>query len=135
MRVVLDTNVLISGLFWRGTPYRILSAWRDGRFVLAVTPEILAEYVDVARRLAENFPGVDVSRLLELLAVTAKVYEPFALPGPVCSDPADDKFLACALAAGAVVVSGDKHLLVVQGHRGVEVLTPAAFARIHLPPK
>ena len=132
MRVVLDTNVLISGLFWRGTPYRIFSAWRDGRFVLTLTSEILAEYVDVAQRLADGFPGVDIFPLLELVAVTAEMHEPVTLPGPVCSDPADDKFVACALTTGGLLVSGDKHLLAAKGYQGVEVLTPADFARTHL---
>ena len=135
MRVVLDTNVLISGLFWRGTPYRILSAWRDGRFVLALTPDILAEYVDVAQRLADGFPGVDIFAFLELVAVKAEMHKPVALSDPACSDPADDKFVACALGAGALVVSGDKHQLAAKGFQGVDVVTPAEFARTHLKPR
>jgi uncharacterized protein len=51
----------------------------------------------------------------------------------VCADPDDDKFLACALASGArLIVSGDEHLLAVNGWQGIEVIKPRAFADRHL---
>lgn len=51
MRVVLDTNVLVSGIFFTGPPYEILSAWQDGRVRLVVTLEIVREYEAVLERL------------------------------------------------------------------------------------
>ena len=52
---------------------------------------------------------------------------------PVCSDPDDDKFLACAIASGSrIIVSGDKHLIKVSGFEGIEVLKPSQFVKRHL---
>lgn len=52
---------------------------------------------------------------------------------PVCDDPDDDKFLACAIASGTkIIVSGDKHLLRVSGYQGIEVLKPKTFIDVYL---
>ena len=132
MIVVLDTNVLMSGLFWAGPCYDILTAWRDGRFRLLLTTAILDEYIRVAARLSREFPGVDAAGFIGLLVCEAGFCDAVALPERVCSDPDDDKFIECALAAGGMVISGDKHLLAVSGYRGVGVLTPRAFVDRYL---
>jgi putative PIN family toxin of toxin-antitoxin system len=133
LRVVLDTNVFVSGVFFAGPPHRILEAWRRGRVSLVVSPEILDEYQRVGEELAEEFEGADLSPFLILLATHAEVIDAPALPAPLCRDPDDDKFLACALAANAaVIVSGDKDLLAIGEHRGVRVLRPREFTERHL---
>ena len=133
MRVVVDTNVLISGLFFGGWPYRVLEAWRDGRVELVVSQGVLEEYWAVARRLSEEFPGVDAQPFLEMMSARARVVEAPDLPAPVCADPADDKFLACALAGGArVIVSGDRDLQRVSGYRGIEVVSPRRFVEDYI---
>jgi putative PIN family toxin of toxin-antitoxin system len=114
VKIVLDTNVLMSGMFFTGSPYEILRAWRDGRIHLVISTDILNEYQRVAEELARQFPDVDVSRILDLLTVSAQIIQAPPLPEPVCSDPEDDKFLACAVAGSAkYVVAGDKQLLKV----------------------
>jgi putative PIN family toxin of toxin-antitoxin system len=111
VRVILDTNVFVSGVFFGGVPGRILEAWRDGQIRLVVSAEILDEYQRVGQILAADHPGVDLEPLLGLLAVHAEVVEAPPLAEQVCVDSDDDKFLACALATSAgVIVSGDKHL-------------------------
>lgn len=128
MRVVLDTNVFVSGVFFSGPPYRILDAWRRGRIQLVVSPEILAEYRRVGLALSKQFKSVTLQPFLELLAVHAEVVAAAALPEQVCTDPDDDKFLACAISARAkFVCSGDKALLKTSGYKGVLVLTPKEF--------
>ena len=59
MRVVLDTNVFISGIFFTGPPHQILRAWRDGKVQLLVSPSILDEYQRVGDELTLQFRGVD----------------------------------------------------------------------------
>jgi putative PIN family toxin of toxin-antitoxin system len=133
VRIVLDTNVFVSGVFFGGPPGRILDAWRDGRVHLVVSAEILDEYQRVGRLLAAEHPGVDLEPLLALVAVHAAVVEAPALVEKVCSDPDDDKFLACAIAVDvAVIVSGDKDLVLQSGWRGVEVLRPRRFVDEYL---
>ena len=133
LRVVMDTNVFVSGVFFSGPPYQILQAWQEGEFELIVSREILDEYRRVGEILAEEHPGVDLKTLLNFVLEHAKVYKSVVLKEPICEDPDDDKFIACALAGGSkVIISGDKHLLKISGYQGVEVLNPRAFVDQYL---
>lgn len=128
LKVVMDTNVFISGVFFSGPPYQILKAWQSGEFELAVSQEILDEYRRVGEILAEEHPNIDLNPILNFVIEYAKVYKSARLKEPVCEDPDDDKFLACALASGSkIILSGDKHLLKVSGYEGIEVLKPREF--------
>lgn len=133
MRIVLDTNVFISGIFFSGPPHRILQGWRDGRVQLVLSIEIFEEYQRVAEVLHKQFPAVDLSGILDLVLVEAEMCQVEPLSEAVCVDPDDDKFTACALSSGSkLIVSGDKHLLDVAGYRGIEILKPRPFVDKHL---
>jgi uncharacterized protein len=133
VKVIIDTNVFVSGVFFSGLPYQILKAWQDARIELVISPDILDEYRRVGKFLAEDHPGVDLFPILEFVIQTATIYSAPPLPEAVCEDPDDDKFFACALASGSrVIVSGDKHLLVASGYRGIEVLKPRDFVNKYL---
>jgi len=133
LKAVMDTNVFVSGVFFSGPPYQILNAWQSGDFELVVSQEILDEYQRVGEILAEEHPGIDLDSILTFVIEHAKVYEPARLKEPVCEDPDDDKFLACALASGScIIISGDKHLLKVSGFQGIEVLKPRQFVDKYL---
>ncbi|NKB66927.1 MAG: putative toxin-antitoxin system toxin component, PIN family [Candidatus Latescibacteria bacterium] len=133
MRLVVDTNVFISGIFFTGPPHRILDAWRRSKVELVVDATILAEYRDTGLELAAQFDGVELAPWLDLLTVKAKMMETTCLEEPVCTDPDDDKFLACALASRSrFVVTGGKALLRTSGYKGLTVLTPRAFVNAHL---
>ena len=133
MRIVLDTNVFVSGVFFSGPPYQILKAWQEGKFELAVSPEILDEYQRVGETLAEEHPILDLKPVLEYVVRDARVFSAPPLPEAVCEDPDDDKFFACALASGCkMIVSGDKHLLKVSGYQGIQVLKPREFVTQYL---
>jgi putative PIN family toxin of toxin-antitoxin system len=133
VRVILDTNVVISGVYFTGPPYHILKAWRDGTVHVVVSPEIIEEYQRVGSVLAKQFPGVDIDPILTLFAAEAELIVVPPLPEPVCDDPDDDKFLACALASKTkIIISGDRQLLRVSGYRGIEVVRPRAFVDEYL---
>ena len=133
MNIVMDTNVLISGIFFSGPPYHILKAWRDGKVRLVISPEILEEYQHVGETFAEQFPGVELDLILDLLTMEAKLVLAPSLPESVCDDPDDDKFLACAVASKSkLIISGDKHLLKVSGYRGIEIIRPREFLEDYL---
>lgn len=128
MKVVLDTNVFISGVFFSGPPYQILKAWRDAKIQLVVSEKIFEEYVRVGEILSQQFPEIQLDPILELLTVEADFASALDLPEPVCADSDDDKFLECALAGKAkILISGDKHLLSVSGYRGLKIVTPRQF--------
>ena len=133
LKVVMDTNVFVSGVFFSGPPYQILKAWQSGKFELVASQEILDEYRRVGEILAEEHPNIDLTPILNFVLEHAKIHEPRLLNEPVCEDPDDDKFFACALASGSkVIVSGDKHLLKVSGYEGIYVLKPRDFVDKYL---
>ena len=133
LKVVMDTNVFISGVFFNGPPYQILNAWQSGEFELVVSQEILDEYQRVGKIMAEERPKIDLNPILTFVLEHAKVYKSAKLKEPVCEDPDDDKFFACALASGSnIIISGDKHLLKVSGYQGIEVLKPREFLNKYL---
>lgn len=133
MKVVLDTNVLISGIFFSGPPAKILRAWADGEFELVASVEVLAEYRRVAERLHKKFSSIDINAILDLVTRETRIVEPAPVPVFACDDPDDLKFLACALVGGAsFVVTGDRALLRASGYSGLEIVTPREFVRRHL---
>lgn len=139
MRVVADTNIMVSGLLWRGRPRQILDAARDGVIELFTSAALLDELEEVLTREkfaalleAANVTAHELVLGYAALATVIAVEEigPVILADP--DDDDDDDVLACALAAQAeVIVSGDSHLLGVKQHHGVRILRAAElFAEI-----
>lgn len=135
MRVILDTNIVLSGFFFGGVPGRVLEAWRNGHMTLVLSAPILAEYREAGAAFEASYGGSDFETFAALLVLRAEIVDaPEFLPQQVCRDPDDDKFLACAIAAGAgLVISGDKDLRAVSGWGGIEVLTPRQFLDRYVP--
>ena len=130
MRVVLDTNVVASGFLWGGVPRQLLQAAREKRLHLFTSTTLLLELTDIlgrakfARKLAVAQLSID--RLVERYTLLAAVVHPVAIPPTILDDPDDDQVLACALAAKAeIIVSGDRHLLDLEEHQGVRIVTVA----------
>lgn len=128
MRVVLDTNVIISGLTYRGNEHRVLALAKDGQFELALSPYILEE---VERVLARKFQRAaqGTSRDIADLLQYATIIDPPALSDAVPGGHADNRILDCGAAAGAdFLVTGDKrHLLPLGEHRGTRILNALEF--------
>ena len=127
MRVVLDTNVVVSAAFFGGQPRRVLDAWAEGRLDVVITPSILNEYLRVCDRLRASYPDADYRALLFELVAHGTLLADSEPDAGITADPDDDKFMWCAARSGATVVSGDRHLLAVDGWNGVRVMTPSDF--------
>jgi len=133
VRVVLDTNVLVSGLVaGQGVPRQILDAWVEGCFTLVTSLYLVEELVHVlsypriAKRL--RISSEEVEALLAALLSQAEVVPGhLCLPG-VTRDPKDDSVVACAKEGQAdCIVSGDQDLLVLGEYEGIQVVTPRQF--------
>ena len=126
-KVVFDTNILVSGHFWKGPPYRCVLAVEAGLATLVLSDAILSEFVD---KLTDKF-GVsksEVDTIVERWATRAEIVPIEGKAGWVSQDPDDDKFIETALVGGAtIVVSGDRHLLALDKVQGVEILTARQF--------
>jgi putative PIN family toxin of toxin-antitoxin system len=128
LRIVLDTNVLISGIFFTGPPNKILRAWKERKLQVVFSPDIYFEYLRVAELISSKYPNIEISEILNLMAVHAEIIQSSTLPDQVCEDPDDDKFIACAL-SGKVdfIISGDKKLLQLSEYEGIRILKPRTF--------
>lgn len=131
MRVVLDTNVWVSALLWRSTPYRLLQTLERRDASIVTTPWLLRELRTVlhrpkfARRLDALSLTVDdvIAAVLEHVEVFADAPPP--VPPMVTADPDDDRLLLCAqTSAAAMIVTGDHHLLRRRHHLGIPIVTP-----------
>jgi putative PIN family toxin of toxin-antitoxin system len=133
VRVVLDTNVFVSGAFFRGPPRQILDAWRRGELTVVYSTAILSEYERVSSDLRERHPGLELTQFLRLVITGGELCMPNDLPQQITADWDDEKFLACAVGARvSVIVSGDRHLIDVNGWNDIEVIRPAEFASRYL---
>lgn len=127
MRVLLDTNVLLSAILFGGVPRRSLGAVIDGRFRLVTSRHLLDEFEELLERRFgfTRAAAVETRSELEVLAETV---EPVDVP-KVCRDPDDDHVLAAAMVGEAeVIVTGDRDLLVLEWYNKIEILTPSMFA-------
>ena len=130
MRAVIDTNVLMAALLWRGPPHALLEHVRAGTVSLVSSPALLAELADVIRRAKFDaiLTRTNTSRERSLAEVRrlAEVIDPPPLPQPVCRDPDDDEVLALAIAARVdLIVSGDEDLLSLGSFAGIPIIAPA----------
>lgn len=132
MRVVADTNIIISGLFWRSAPRQILDLARAKEITLFTSPALLAELRDVLGR--EKFAaglfrvGQTSNETLARYAALATLVHPKSIQPVVKTDPDDDIVLACAIAAQAeVIVSGDSHLRDLKTYQSIPILSATVF--------
>lgn len=127
MRIVADTNTVVSGLLWQGPPRRLIDLARERAITLYTSLTLLAELAEVIGRdkfthrvHAANLSAAD---LVDDYRRLAHLTEPQVLSAPVSRDPDDDQVLACALGAEAqLIVTGDQDLLVLSPFRRIRIL-------------
>lgn len=132
-RVVIDTNVIVSGLLFGGPPGDIVPLWQSKRIMPFACTEIIDEYVRVLAYPKFELTEEEIQYLLylEILPCFEAVTIRPRKQTIVKPDPADDKFILCAQAAQAdFVISGDQHLLARKSFQSVIILTPAEFLRL-----
>ena len=136
MRVVLDTNTVVSALLWGGLPYRLMQLAAAGEIELVTSPALIAELADVLERshLQPRITAQNVSpgQLLAQYQSFAQSVVPQSVPAVIAADPDDDQVLACAVAGRAeLIVSGDRHLHGLGGsYRGIAILRAAQAVKL-----
>jgi putative PIN family toxin of toxin-antitoxin system len=130
MKVVIDTNVFVSS-FFGGNPKRIIDLWKNEEIALCLSKDILDEYIDVLQRVGLK----DENEIEELLSLFAKGFNIFFTTKTpriraVKDDPADDKFIECAVGLKAeVIITGDKALKKIGEYMGIKISTPQQFLK------
>ena len=126
IKVVPDTNVIISAVFWSGKPYRVISRGLKGEYQLITSPEIIGEVADKLRNKF-GFPSDKVNEQVNILMALYHLVEPSAKVD-VVRDKSDNKILECAVEGDAeFVVTGDLDLLAIKEFRGVKIVSAHDF--------
>ena len=130
MKVVLDTNVLISGIFWHGNPNSIILAWKERKFDLCISVETLEEFIRIMRDFKIRMPEDLLKEWINLLTENSILIEPIE-KFDVVRDKKDNKFIDCAVAAEAnYIVSGDPDLTDMKEFRSIKIVKPKEFLDI-----
>jgi len=129
IRVVLDTNVLVSGLLFGGTPGKLLDLWKTGTIRLIMSRVMLDEFLRVLAYPKLRLSEEEIHYLLYVEVLPhAEIVKVHLGPILIPTDPSDDMFLRCAVAAGAkYIISGDRHLLQLKSYKRIKILSPAEF--------
>ena len=128
MKVVLDTNIIISGIFWSGASEKGLYAWADDKFKLVISSEIIAEIFKTLMNFKITLSFNDILLWLSILIWKAELVEPEEKLYIVKDDSDDNKFIEAAITGKAdFIVSQDKHLLKLKEFQGIRIMTPDEF--------
>ena len=132
MRIVLDTNVLISALLFGGNPREILDRVTRGEVMLCLSEPILTELGNVLQRSKFGFPHTIVNQIVTELSAISELVLPAEKIQEIKADEADNHVLGCAVEAHAdYIVSGDSHLLELKKCRSIQVVSPQQFLSLH----
>jgi putative PIN family toxin of toxin-antitoxin system len=139
VRAIVDTNLLITALLWRGLPHRLLEHARAGALTLISSETLIAELKEVIARkkFSSILTRVSLSheQAFEQLQQLIVLVDAPPLPVPVCRDPDDDHVLAAARAAGAdSIITGDHDLLTLGAFQGIPIRTARQALAILDPP-
>jgi len=129
LRVVVDTNVYISAIFWGGKPRHVIDLGRDGKIQIFTSEDIEQEIlVKLMTKFGLNSDDADMvmadfSTFTKPVRISRRIHV-------VKDDSDDDKFIECAVECGAeFIISGDKHLLKMKKYKGIDIMNAATFLK------
>ncbi len=132
LKVVLDTNVLVSALLFKGELSRLVDLWRKGNIIPLFSRETFREFKAVLGYPKFSLTAQEIKILIE--EEVLPFFEIIDITGKargICRDSDDDKFIACAVSASAeFIVSGDRDLLDIKKHKSVRIITASEFLRM-----
>jgi len=134
MRIVIDTNVVASAIFFGGKPEHLIELLMQQDVDAFVSQDILREYQETVNELTQKYSQRKIHVPFTQIAAACKMIEPTSQIH-VCRDPDDDKFIECAVDSQSIyIVSGDKDLLDINHYQNVKIVTVADFFKIYLNP-
>lgn len=132
MKIVIDTNGLISGIFFGGFPRKVLVSVVERQITACASTEIIDEYQEVIQEMVDRKQGSIKIDILTPLLNALEIIEPVS-EIEASRDPDDDKFIECAKDARALyIVSGDKDLLVLEHYEDIKIITAKEFCESYM---
>lgn len=130
MKIVVDTNILISALGWDGAEYLLIRKVFRGEIELYLSPRMLEEFIQVSQREKFGFFPDEIEEFITALIEVCEMVLPRQRIEMIKEDPADNMFLECAIEAKAdYIVSGDKHLLKLKEFQGITMINASALLK------
>lgn len=131
-KVVLDTNILVSALLFKGELSGIVDLWKSARIIPVLSRVTFAEFKTVLGYPKFSLSGEEILMIIEQEVLPYfEIVEVIDKTEGVCRDPNDDKFIACAVSASAgFIVTGDKDLLDIEGHKSVKTISASTLLRM-----
>ncbi len=135
MKVVLDTNVLVSGTFWKGYSSKVIEFIDEGKLELVLSEELIEEYNDVINReeIIDKIENKDLILNISVQKVITKsiIVEPTQKFDVVKDDPDDNEVIDCAVEGNVdYIITQDSHLLKIKEFKGIKIVKPEEFLRI-----
>lgn len=127
-KVVLDTNVTISALFWEGNPRKIYDLVRQGKLIMLLSDDMEKEFIRVLGYEKFGLSPQEVMPFLRNLRTHARHVETKSKISAVIADPTDNIFLECAMDGGSnFIISGDRHLLDIEVYKDIKIMRAGEF--------
>jgi len=131
MKVVLDTNIFISGIFWEGDSNKVILAWKDKKFTLVNSQEIIFELIKVLKDFKIRLPEEIINEWIKLISNNSEIVMIENDLNIIVEDLSDNKFIETALVGKAdYIITQDNHLLKLKEFEGIRILTPKEFLNI-----
>jgi len=128
MRIVLDTNIFISGIFWKGASNKVLMNWKEGKFTLVTSLETILEIIKVLKDFKIKLSEDMIKELVDLIVQNSIIVEPKEKIDIVKDDPNDNIFIETAVAGNVdYIITQDNHLLKIKEFNGIRIITPEEF--------
>ena len=131
MKVVLDTNIFISGIFWKGASNKVILNWKESKFTLVASLEAVLEIIKVLKDFKIRLSDDMIKEWIDLIRRNSIIVEPKEKIEAVKDDPKDSIFIETAVAGNVdYIISQDNHLLKLKEFRGIKIVTPEEFNKI-----
>jgi putative PIN family toxin of toxin-antitoxin system len=133
MILTLDTNVIISALGWRGPEFKLMTLIFNGKIKMAISPQILEEFIGVASSKKLGFSEDDVNDFVDALLNTCRIVFPEENISLIAGDPSDNRIIECAAASSSThIITGDNHLLSLKRYKNIEIMKASDFIKQYI---
>lgn len=130
MKIILDTNVIVSGIFWKGPSEKVLCALADDKFKLIISSEIITEIIKTLMNFKIKLPFNEILLWLSIFLWKAELVEPEERVDVIKNDPEDNKFIEAAIEGNVeYIISQDHHLLDIKEYQGIKIILPEEFMK------